>query len=46
MGSGRRGVTLRFPHEVRSETDYFSDIPEMALPTALAQQIINKIRRF
>ena len=23
MGSGLRGVTLRFAHEVRSETDYF-----------------------
>jgi len=43
MGSGLRGVTLRFAHEVRSETDYFSDIPEMKLPTEmmkLAQHII------
>jgi non-homologous end joining protein Ku len=43
MGSGLRGVTLRFAHEVRSETDYFSDIPEMKLPAEmmkLAQHII------
>ena len=32
MASGLRGVTLRFAHEVRSEADYFSDIPEMKLP--------------
>ena len=43
MGSGLRGVTLRFAHEVRGETDYFSDIPEMKLPAdmmKLAQHII------
>ena len=43
MGNGLRGVTLRFAHEVRSETDYFSDIPEMKLPAdmmKLAQHII------
>jgi DNA end-binding protein Ku len=43
MGSGLRGVTLRFAHEVRSEADYFSDIPEMKLPAEmmkLAQHII------
>jgi non-homologous end joining protein Ku len=36
MGNGLRGVTLRFAHEVRNETDYFSDIPEMKLPTGAA----------
>jgi DNA end-binding protein Ku len=43
MGSGLHGVTLRFAHEVRSETDYFSDIPELKLPAEmmkLAQHII------
>ena len=43
MGSGLRGVTLRFAHEVRSEADYFGDIPEMKLPAdmmKLAQHII------
>jgi DNA end-binding protein Ku len=43
MGSGLRGVTLRFAHEVRSETDYFGDIPKMKLPAEmmkLAQHII------
>src|SRR4029077_9287249 len=43
MASGLRGVTLRFAHEGRGETDYFSDIPEMKLPAdmmKLAQHII------
>src|SRR5262249_20326848 len=43
LGNGLRGVTLRFAHEVRNETDYFSDIPKMKLPTEmvkLAQHII------
>jgi hypothetical protein len=35
MGSGLRGVTLRFAHEVRGEADYFSDIPQMKLPTEM-----------
>jgi Ku protein len=42
-GRGLRGVTLRFAHEVRSEAEYFSDIPEMKLPPEmmkLAQHII------
>ena len=32
MGSGLRGITLRYAHEVRSETEYFADIPPMTLP--------------
>jgi DNA end-binding protein Ku len=43
MQNGMRGVTLRFAHEVRSEVDYFSDIPDMKLPPEmlkLAQHII------
>jgi non-homologous end joining protein Ku len=32
MGSGLRGITLRYSHEVRSETEYFADIPPMTLP--------------
>ena len=43
MGRGLRGVTLRFAHEVRSEADSFSDIPQIKLPaemTRLAQHII------
>jgi DNA end-binding protein Ku len=43
MGNGLRGVTLRFAHEVRSEADYFGDIPEIKLPAdmmKLAQHII------
>jgi DNA end-binding protein Ku len=26
-GRGLRGVTLRFAHEVRNESEYFSEIP-------------------
>ena len=43
MGNGLRGVTLRFAHEVRSDNDYFSDIPDIKLPAEmmkLAQHII------
>ena len=42
-GRGLRGVTLRFAHEVRHESDYFDAIPEMKLPAEmmkLAQHII------
>jgi DNA end-binding protein Ku len=42
-GRGLRGVTLRFAHEVRDESEYFSEIPEMELPPEmmkLARHII------
>jgi DNA end-binding protein Ku len=32
MGTGLRGITLRYAHEVRSEAEYFADIPNMVLP--------------
>ena len=32
MGAGLRGITLRYAHEVRSETEYFADIPRLTLP--------------
>jgi len=43
MDRGLRGVTLRFSNEVRSAEHYFSEIPQMKLPTEimeLAQHII------
>jgi DNA end-binding protein Ku len=43
MGSGLRGVTLRFANEVRAADDYYSEIPQMKLPAEmmeLAQHII------
>jgi non-homologous end joining protein Ku len=43
MGRGLRGVTLRFAHEVRNDSEYFGEIPEMKLPPEmmkLAQHII------
>jgi DNA end-binding protein Ku len=43
MGRGLRGVTLRFAHEVRNDSEYFGEIPGMKLPPEmmkLAQHII------
>jgi Ku protein len=43
MGRGLRGMTLRFVDEIREESDYFGDIPEMKLPAEmmnLARHII------
>jgi DNA end-binding protein Ku len=42
-GRGLRGVTLRFAHEVRNDSEYLSEIPVMRLPPEmmkLAQHII------
>jgi non-homologous end joining protein Ku len=32
MGSGIRGITLRYSHEIRDEAGYFADIPNLKLP--------------
>jgi non-homologous end joining protein Ku len=32
LGNGLRGMTLRYAHEVRSEAEYFADIPHIDLP--------------
>jgi DNA end-binding protein Ku len=37
MGRGLRGITLRYAHEVRSETECFADIPKIALPDEMLQ---------
>jgi DNA end-binding protein Ku len=37
MGRGLRGITLRYAHEVRSETEYFSNIPRMELPDEMVR---------
>ena len=31
FGKGIRGMTLRYPYEVRGETGYFKDIPELKI---------------
>ena len=31
-GSGLRGITLRYVHEVRDAAEYFADIPKLTLP--------------
>ena len=43
MGLGLRGITLRYSHEIRSDAEYFADIPEMSLPKemlSIAEHII------
>jgi DNA end-binding protein Ku len=37
LGMGLRGTTLRYAHEVRSEAEYFSDIPPMELPDEMVR---------
>ena|SRR5947209_7572588 len=37
MGSGLRGITLRYAHEVRDAAEYFADIPKIALPEEMLQ---------
>jgi DNA end-binding protein Ku len=37
LGQGLRGITLRYAHEIRSEAEYFADIPEMMLPGEMVQ---------
>ena len=38
MGAGLRGITLRYAHEVRSETEYFADIPRLTLPDEMLRR--------
>ena len=43
FGKGLRGMTLRYPYEVRDEADYFSEIPDMKIPAEmlkLAEHIV------
>jgi DNA end-binding protein Ku len=43
FGKGLRGMTLRYPYEVRSESEYFEDIPDVKLAPdmlKLAEHII------
>jgi len=44
FGKGIRGMTLRYPYEVRSEKEYFDDIPDMKISgemLKLAEHIID-----
>jgi DNA end-binding protein Ku len=36
-GSGLRGITLRYAHEIRSETEFFAEIPELVLPEEMLE---------
>ena len=43
FGKGMRGMTLRYPYEVRDEKDYFPEIPDMKIPSdmlKLAEHIV------
>jgi DNA end-binding protein Ku len=47
MGLGLRAIVLRYAHEVRSEVDYFADIPPIDLPEdiiELTEHILNTKR--
>jgi DNA end-binding protein Ku len=44
FGKGLRGMTLRYPYEVRSEAEYFEDIPDLKLAPdmlKLAEHIVD-----
>ena len=44
LGKGLRGMTLRYPYEVRKEDEYFADIPDMKIPSEmlkLAEHIVD-----
>jgi DNA end-binding protein Ku len=44
FGKGMRGMTLRYPYEVRDEADYFTDIPDVKIPgemLKLAEHILD-----
>jgi DNA end-binding protein Ku len=49
-GKGLLGTTLRYPYEVRDATDYFADLPELALApdmlTLAAQILESKVADF
>ena len=43
FGKGMRGMTLRYPYEVRKEDEYFADIPDVKIPgemLKLAEHIV------
>jgi DNA end-binding protein Ku len=47
MGKGLRGMTLRYTHEVRDETEYFSQVPELTLPQemlGIAERILEAMK--
>ena len=44
LGKGLRGMTLRYPYEVRDEKEYFGDIPDVKVPgemLKLAEHIVD-----
>jgi non-homologous end joining protein Ku len=47
MGLGLRGMTLRYVHEIRSEAEFFSEIPQLVLPEqmlSVAEHIVDTKR--
>src|SRR6185369_10141200 len=37
FGKGLRGMTLRYPYEIRKEDEYFADIPEVKVSKEMLQ---------
>src|ERR1043165_9547881 len=37
LGKGMRGMTLRYPYEIRKEDEYFAEIPDVKLPKEMLQ---------
>ena len=37
FGKGLRGMTLRYPYEIRQEDEYFADIPDVKIPKEMLQ---------
>jgi DNA end-binding protein Ku len=37
FGKGLRGMTLRYPYELRQEDEYFADIPDVKIPKEMLQ---------
>ena len=44
MDLGLRGITLRYMHEIRSEAEFFAEVPKMILPEemlSVAEHIVD-----
>jgi DNA end-binding protein Ku len=43
-GKGLLGITLRYPYEIRSEEDYFGDLPDEKVPKDMLDLAVHVIR--
>ena len=44
LGSGLRGITLRYGHQIRSAAEIFADIPNMMLPEKMLIGTVSTVR--